>query len=276
MTFTLVSFHAHPDDEALLTAGTMARATAEGHRVVLVVATAGEAGLAASGMAPGGSLGERRRTELEASAQALGCARLEVLGYPDSGMRGEAGGPDAFCRVPVDAAAARLAEILIEERADVLTTYDRQGGYGHPDHLRVHEVGRAAAALAGVPVVLEATVPRQQLLKALRGLSVLRALPADVELANYAEAFSDQREITHRVDVKKHLAAKRASMAAHASQATADEGRRTLQLCLRLPRPVFRRVFGQEWYVQRPDTNAHSVAEAGSGRYSDDIFASVR
>ncbi|MDQ6650602.1 MAG: PIG-L family deacetylase, partial [Actinomycetota bacterium] len=48
MPFTVVSFHAHPDDEALLTAGTLARAAAEGHRVVLVTATGGEAGLAAA------------------------------------------------------------------------------------------------------------------------------------------------------------------------------------------------------------------------------------
>src|SRR4051812_39360381 len=83
--FTLVSFHAHPDDEALLTGGTLARAAAEGHRVVLVTATAGEAGLSADGMQDGARLEARRREELANSARALGCARWEVLGYPDSG-----------------------------------------------------------------------------------------------------------------------------------------------------------------------------------------------
>ncbi len=84
--FTLVSFHAHPDDEALLTGGTLARAAADGHRVVLVTATAGEAGLSGDGMRDAASLEARRRRELAESARALGCARWEILGYADSGF----------------------------------------------------------------------------------------------------------------------------------------------------------------------------------------------
>jgi len=76
--FTLVSFHAHPDDEVLFTGGTLARASAEGHRVVLVVATDGAAGLADHALLPG--LGERRAQELQRSAEALGCARVVRLG----------------------------------------------------------------------------------------------------------------------------------------------------------------------------------------------------
>ena len=120
MPYTLVAFHAHPDDEALLSAGTLARAAAEGHRVVLVVATAGEAGLVAGGRT-GPVLASRRLAELERSAQALGCARVEVLGYADSGLHGEAGGAAAFCRADVEEAATRLATLLQEESADVLT-----------------------------------------------------------------------------------------------------------------------------------------------------------
>ena len=91
MTHTLIAFHAHPDDEALLTAGTMARAAAEGHRVVLVVATDGDLGLAASTYAGDGHLGERRLAELRASADHLGVARVEHLGYADSGL-----GPELY------------------------------------------------------------------------------------------------------------------------------------------------------------------------------------
>src|SRR5690348_2918214 len=83
VSFTLVSFHAHPDDEALLTGGTLARASAEGHRVVLVTATLGEAGLAAN--LHGDQLAKQRHTELERAARAVGAARVVVLGYPDSG-----------------------------------------------------------------------------------------------------------------------------------------------------------------------------------------------
>ncbi|MFD0890019.1 PIG-L deacetylase family protein, partial [Streptosporangium algeriense] len=81
---TAVFFHAHPDDEALLTAGTMAMLAAQGHRVVLVVATSGELGQA--DLEPGEALGAARMAELYRSAAALGCARVVNLGYGDSGL----------------------------------------------------------------------------------------------------------------------------------------------------------------------------------------------
>ena len=81
--FTLVSFHAHPDDEALLTGGLLARAAAEGHRVVLVTATAGERGLA--GDRDGAGLADLRMRELAASAEILGCARVVLWGTPTRG-----------------------------------------------------------------------------------------------------------------------------------------------------------------------------------------------
>ena len=140
---TLVTFHAHPDDEALLTAGVMAKAAAEGHRVVLVVATHGEAGEVDGSFLGEDDLGTRRGAETEESARALGVHRVEFLGYRDSGDDGRAEG--GFVSVEPDSAAHRLAALLREEQADVLTTYDPRGGYGHPDHVHVHEVGRRAA-----------------------------------------------------------------------------------------------------------------------------------
>ena len=106
MTHTLVAFHAHPDDEALLTAGTMARAAAEGHRVVLVVATDGDLGLAASTYAGDGALGRRRLAELRTSAARLGVARVEHLGYADSGL-GPRGRPGPAGAGPVRAGLRR-------------------------------------------------------------------------------------------------------------------------------------------------------------------------
>ena len=270
--FTLVVFHAHPDDEALLTAGTMARAVAEGHRVVLVVATAGEAGLTAgvAGLAAGGgsALGDRRLAELQRSASTLGCARVECLGYRDSGMAGEAGGDHAFARADIEQVAGRLAQILREEHADVLTIYDPAGGYGHPDHVQVHQVGLRAAQLAGTPSVLAATVDRRALLRVLRVLHRLPGIPADFAPSRFVAAYSAPELITHRIDVRRYTGAKRASMAAHASQATADEGTRTLAVLLRLPKAVFRRALGYEWFVE------HGRAPAGARL--DDVFASVR
>ncbi|MDX6199331.1 MAG: hypothetical protein QOJ79_2482 [Actinomycetota bacterium] len=267
MPYTLVAFHAHPDDEALLTAGTLARAAAEGHRVVLVVATAGEAGLVAGGRT-GPALASRRLAELESSARALGCARVEVLGYADSGMHGEAGGADAFARADVEGAATRLAALLQEESADVLTIYDSAGGYGHPDHVQVSFVGLRAAELAGTPSVLEATVDRTALQRVLRLVHRLPGMPPDFAPQRFAAAYTERAALTHRIDVRRFLDAKRASMAAHASQAAADEGTRTLAVMLRLPRPLFRLAFGREWYVER--------GRAPRRPLLDDVFATVR
>ena len=268
VTFTLVSFHAHPDDEALLTAGTLARAAAEGHRVVLVVATAGEAGLAASDVRDG--LGQRRAAELAASARALGVARVEWLGYGDSGLDGGGAGAAAqpFALADVDEAAQRLAAILRQERADVLTTYDSAGGYGHPDHVAVHHVGVRAAELADTPVVLEATVDRDLLRRAIRLAGLVYRFPPKFDARRFDTAYVPRSALTHRVDVRRYAPAKRAAMAAHASQASADSGDRTLAAFLRLPRPVFRRVFGHEWFVER--------GRPPGGPLLDDVFASLR
>jgi LmbE family N-acetylglucosaminyl deacetylase len=251
---TLVFVHAHPDDEALLTAGTMARAVAEGQRVVLVVATDGGAGLASSDMAAGG-LAARRSNELEQSARVLGVHRLVRLGYADSGLHGDAeqlpGGPVPLCAAPLEESADALAAVLREEGADVLVTYDPAGGYGHPDHVRVHELSVRAATLAGTPRVFEATIPRDLIARAVRMAAKVYPFPPEFDPTSFERSFSPRAAITHRVDVRRYTDTKRASMMAHASQATADDGDRTLAAFLRLPRPVFRKVFGTEWYVER-------------------------
>jgi LmbE family N-acetylglucosaminyl deacetylase len=257
---TVVSFHAHPDDEALLTGGSLARAVAAGHRVVLVVATDGEAGLASSEVGP--DLRDVRRRELESSARALGCARLVRLGFADSGWHDSRSARlDVFSRLDVATAAAPLVDVLREERADVLTTYDAAGGYGHPDHQQVYRVGALAARLAGTPVVLEATAPRERLHRVVRLCARVPGLLDSVDPQDFATAFSRRADITHVIDVRDHLDAKREAMRAHASQATSDVGPRTLALLLRLPRPVFRAALGHEWFVDRgrPGLRCHDL-----------------
>src|SRR4051794_28723976 len=162
---TLVFFHAHPDDEVLSTGGTIARAAAEGNRAVLVVATNGEYGEVPDDLRPGETLIERRRAETEASASVLGVARIVWLGYRDSGMTGweQNADPASFLQADADEAASRLATVLCEEEAEVLTIYDWHGNYGHPDHIRVHQVGHRAADMAGTPRVAEATINRDEL-----------------------------------------------------------------------------------------------------------------
>lgn len=249
---TVVSFHAHPDDETLLTGGTLAGLARHGHRVVLVTATDGGAGLAADQFHNDrGGLQARRRDELERAASALGVAHVEMLGYPDSGLDGGArtGGVGTFARTDPDVVAERLARILRREDADVLTSYDPHGGYGHPDHLHVHRVGRRAARLAGSPLLLEATVDRNRIKLALWLLRMTR-LHRRVQLPVSADAFTARSDLTHRIDVRCDLGAKRAAMAAHVSQTTAEKADRLLALFLRLPPAAFRTVFGYEWFVQ--------------------------
>jgi LmbE family N-acetylglucosaminyl deacetylase len=262
MSPTIVAFHAHPDDEALLTAGTMARAAAQGHRVVLVLATDGGAGLAADELRDDGGLGARRLEEARRSSAALGVARVEWLGYADSGSGAEpepdVPGVTRFCRAPVEEAAERLAAVLLTERADLLLSYDANGGYGHRDHVRVHQVAARAAEIAGTPRVLEATVPRDTIVRAVRAIGRVYRFPQEFDPTSFERAFSARSDITHRVNVRRFAGAKRASMRAHASQATGggaasageggQTGDRTLAAFLRIPRPVYDLVFGREWF----------------------------
>lgn len=269
---TLVVFHAHPDDEALLTAGTMAKAAAEGHRVVLVVATDGALGLTDETTygAKGAALASTRGRELAASARALGVARTVELGHADSGSGPEVlpdpPGGRRFVRVPLDEAAEALTTVLLEERADVLTTYDPRGGYGHRDHVRVHEVGERAVELArerGLPVtVLWASVPRDLLCRAIDLAARVYRFPPEFDRAGFDRAFVAADEITHRITVRRHVRAKRSAMRAHASQASGG-GDRTLGMFLRIPRPLYDLVFGREWFVD-------PAAPAGTAR--TDVF----
>ncbi len=271
MSRTIVFLHAHPDDEALLTGGTMARLSAEGHRVVLVTATAGESGLASAQTTASTSLADVRRSEVEASALALGCARTVVLGYRDSGSgtSGPAHGGPGFAATDVEEVALRLAQLLREERADVLTIYDQAGGYGHPDHVQVHRVGIRAAQLAGTPLVLEATIDRRLLQRALFLAHWFTPRTADFAPSRFTALFASPQEITHRVNVTGYLDQKRAAMLAHQSQTTADTGiERGLAWMLRLPRPLYRLVFGREWFIERGRTPAR--------RPSDNVLAGLQ
>src|ERR1700677_3343039 len=117
---TLMTVHAHPDDEALGTGGILARYAAEGVRTVLVTCTNGELGAAPGGVQPEDPAHDDavavplRREELEASCRALGVSHLELLGYHDSGMEGwpQNDAPGSFWRTPVDVAGSRLAALM--------------------------------------------------------------------------------------------------------------------------------------------------------------------
>jgi N-acetyl-1-D-myo-inositol-2-amino-2-deoxy-alpha-D-glucopyranoside deacetylase len=152
-----MTVHAHPDDETIGTGGAMAKAVAEGRRVVLVTCTRGEMGeiVVPELDTPGNHrrLGELRAAELEAAMGVLGVTEWENLGYHDSDMMGRPGNrdPRTFWQADVDEAARRLVWLVRRYQPDVMTTYNSFGGYGHPDHIRTHDVAVRAFPRAGDP-----------------------------------------------------------------------------------------------------------------------------
>ena len=275
MSPTIVAFHAHPDDEALLTAGTMARAAAEGHRVVLVLATDGGAGLAAAELRRDGGLGERRLEEARRSAASLGVARVEWLGYADSGSGAEpepdAPGATRFCRAPLEEAAERLAAVLRTERADLLLSYDANGGYGHRDHVRVHEVGARAAEIARHAAGARGhRAPRHHRAgrsRARPGLPLPRT--SSTRRRSSGPSRPAPRSPTGS-NVRRYAGAKRAAMRAHASQATgggaasagaggADRRPHPGGLPARSPDPSTISCSGGSGSATRPSRRAHPV-----------------
>lgn len=246
---TLVTFHAHPDDESIGCGGVMRKAADEGHRVVLVVATCGEQGEVPDGfLAPGEQLGERRVVETQACADILGAKRLEFLGYQDSGMMGEPTNnlPGSFWTADVEEAAQKLAAILREEDADVLTIYDDNGGYGHPDHIQVHRVGKRAAEIAGTGRVYQGTMNRDYMRRGMEAFAA-EAKTAGIDLPDVDAQGSfgkPETEITGRVDVTAYTAVKRAAMRAHASQISEES------FFLAMPEPAFDYSFGVEWFIR--------------------------
>jgi LmbE family N-acetylglucosaminyl deacetylase len=142
MPGTLVSFHAHPDDEAILTGGTIARAADEGHRVVLVFATRGELGEMLDGVSRTTSeLGEHRSGEAERAAAALGVARVAFLEFHDSGMAAtRRTTPTAFWS-PTEEAPAPAA-LLVDEHAECSPPTTSAAGTSI-DHIKVTTSGCA-------------------------------------------------------------------------------------------------------------------------------------
>jgi LmbE family N-acetylglucosaminyl deacetylase len=241
----VVFLHAHPDDEAIFTGGTMARLALAGWPVVLVVATGGELGTRFAAEGDAASLRRRREEETRRAAELLGVARVEVLGYRDSGVAGDEGNlvEGSFHAADVEEAAARVAAICLEERAVALVGYDDHGIYGHPDHVKVHRVAARAASLAGLDVY-EATVDREYL-HFVETHVVVEVLDAAPELSLAATSLGVPTVlVTTTVDVRPVLDRKRAAMAAHASQIPPDGYAMTLEPA------AFAAVYGYEWYVR--------------------------
>jgi mycothiol conjugate amidase Mca len=277
----LLAVHAHPDDECLGTGGILARYGAAGVRTVLVTCTDGAVGeISDPALATPENLAEVRSGELDESVRILGVSRLVKLGYRDSGMAGTADNqnPAAFEQADFDTAVGRVVQVMREERPQVVVTYDENGGYGHPDHIRAHQVAVAAFQAAGDPErfpeagqpwtpekLYYAVVPRSGFLKLserLReaGIEVPFSRPEDEEGPRPTFGVEDER-VTTTVDVSDFVDQKRRALIAHRTQMGPD------QFFMRLPEALFDDIFGRETFQR--------VSGPTSGSTEDDLFAAI-
>ena len=273
---TLMAVHAHPDDEVIGTGGLLARCAEEGIRTVLVTCTNGEQGDDAGGLKPGDAGHDEaavvavRRRELERSCEVLGVSHLELLGYRDSGMAGWAGNehPEAFCNVALDAAAGRVAGLMERYRPQVVVTYDENGNYGHPDHIRAHQAALAAAERSGVPAKLYFTAfPRSGLRTFVEGMKASGIDPSEFGFEeapdpDRIEFGTPDELIGAYVDVGAQVDRKREALMAHASQSDNF-------FLLKLPDAAFRLAFGIESFVRHRSRVAVDGVE-------DDLFRGLR
>lgn len=245
---TLVCVHAHPDDEAFFGAGAVARYAALGHRVVLVTCTNGQLGIDPAGREGNDPLHDHLATksvragELQRAAALLGYSRLISLGYDDSGMQGwpENDRPSAFVNADVDAAARTLAAIFDEEGAKVVVTYDENGFYGHPDHIRANVLTRRAVELStSAQRLYYPVVPRGVITTFVASAKALGlAMPAWV-----LEAGTNVPDdvVASTLDVNAYALLKQRAMATHASQV--DNGD-----LVGMKQELFTLLFGTEYY----------------------------
>jgi LmbE family N-acetylglucosaminyl deacetylase len=285
MALTFLAVHAHPDDEASSTGGTYRVLANEGVRTVLVTCTNGECGDALDGAKPdadhhdGDEVAKVRAVELDNAVKVLGIDRLVRLGYRDSGMKGwpQNEDPDSFWATPVDAAAKKLAEVLLEERPEVIMTYNEFGFYGHPDHIQAHRVTLAALKLLDYEPTLYFNAIPNSVMNIMRARweqeereqreadaakGIVRAPEPEESEDERIEMGTPDDQIDVAVDVSEVTDAKYDALAAHHSQIGES-------FWMKMTREQFKQAMGKEWFVRVTNpTNASGVA--------DDIFVGYR
>jgi LmbE family N-acetylglucosaminyl deacetylase len=275
---TLMAVHAHPDDEASSTGGVLALYSDQGVRTVVVTCTNGEFGDAPGQIKPGQdghdeqAVAQLRLAELRQSCKILGVSQLETLGYHDSGMPDweYKDRPDAFCNVPLEVVAGRIAGLIDTYRPQVVISYDDKGMYQHPDHVHAAR----AAAIAAANVAARSPVPAKLYQTAMRGSSWRKVWEAlrdlGLEVPDPREFTAEQRRqaeeaearITTSIDIGPVLERKREALLAHASQLQES-------WFSKLPPEVAADAFGRETFVRATDRTGAPVPE-------DDLFAGLR
>lgn len=239
-TKRLLLVHAHPDDETINNGATMAKYVADGIHVTLVTCTRGEEGevlvpeLTHLASNQTDQLGNERIKELRNAMQKLGVSDHRFLGEPeiawrDSGMMGSEQNkrPDVFWNADLNTAAQHLVKIILEIKPQVMITYDEFGGYGHPDHIKAHQVAMKAAELAdsagwSIQKIYWNIMPRSVIAQ---GIEKMKEIGSDFfgtdNVDDLPFAKSDEF-VSALVSAPEFVDKKMAAMAAHATQISLD------------------------------------------------------
>ncbi len=274
----LFSF-AHPDDESFGSGGTIARYVAEGVDVYYLCATNGDVGTVSPERLNGyNSVAELRLTELDKASAILGFRHVFKLGYKDSGMMNSEESKDPAClwQQPREAVARRVVEVIREARPQVIVTFNKYGGYGHPDHIAIQRATTDAFTLAGDPnydtgqppyqpqKLYYTSIPTRQFrlilaIMRLRGIDPRRVgKNKDIDFL----AILDNIEPIHaKVNIRRYFDKWDESSAAHASQLGGGAPR--------LPLTIRKVLAGKQGFTRiHPAPSANRADE-------DDLFAGV-
>jgi LmbE family N-acetylglucosaminyl deacetylase len=269
---TLMAVHAHPDDESS-GGGILASYSEQGIQTIVVTCTNGEYGDAPGGIKPGQdghdaqAVAQLRLAELRQAVKILGVSHLETLGYHDSGMAEweYKANPDAFCNVPLDEVAGRIAGLIEAYRPQVVVSYDDAGAYQHPDHVHASLAAQRAAAATGIPAKVYLSTMRgsswRKIWEALRERG--EQVPDFTEDPERARrAMESEQRISTTIDIRSVLSRKREALLTHGSQINDS-------WFSKLPQEVAEEAFGYEYFIRIFDTTGAPVPEA-------DLFAGLR
>ena len=241
--------HAHPDDEALFTAGTIRHYVDLGVRTLLVTCTDGRLGLDDQFLAGSDSNHHSdltkitRAAELAQSVGLLAVARHVTLGYGDSGLTGwpQNADPSSFVNASVESVARTVAALFDEEQVRVAVTYDENGYYGHPDHIHAHLITRRAVELSATVERLYYPVTPRSVLDAFVPAAQERGVFLPLWVRDAGQGIADDA-VDVTIDARAWAEVKRSSIAAHASQVDNAD-------LVTMDEDLFRLLFGREYFV---------------------------
>jgi LmbE family N-acetylglucosaminyl deacetylase len=255
----------HPDDEANLAGSSIAKYSAEGAAVLVVIATRGEVGEIAPGSgATAATLGAVREAELRESVAVLG-ASLELFDYRDSGMPGapENADPRAFMQASEAEVVAKLTALMRRHQPHVVVTFDENGGYGHPDHITISKTTTLAFHASGNTSYVDPAslptwtpcklyymgMPREHLRRWLEAYTRLKPDNA-YRLLDVDAMFMPKDAFTTRLDVSAYIHKRREAIAKHRSE---------ISLFDTFPVSMHKEIFSHDYFVLVHPSSSHAA-----------------